>query len=58
MRKQVYSIALDKELVEGIDGAVHYFRYKSRSAFITKAIECMLQDLHKVLLEEATKHED
>lgn len=58
MRKQVYSMALDKELVEGIDGAVHYFKYKSRSAFITQAIEELLQDLHRTLLEESAKHED
>lgn len=58
MRKQVYSIALNKELVDGIDGAVHYFKYKSRSAFITQAIEHLLQDLHKTLLEESIKNEN
>lgn len=58
MRKQVYSIALDSDLVEAINGAVHYFKYKSRSAFITTAIECMLEDLHKTLLEERDKIEN
>ncbi len=58
MRKQVYSIALNKELAEAIDGAVHYFKYKSRSAFITQAIETLLEDLHQTLIKEAKKHEN
>lgn len=57
MRKQVYSMALSKEVVEAVDGAVHYFKYKSRSAFINAAIESLLKDLHKKLLKEQ-KNED
>ncbi len=58
MRKQVYSMALDKELVEAVDGAVHYFKYKSRSAFINSAIEYLLEDLHLTLLKERDKIEN
>lgn len=58
MRKQVYSIALNKELAEAIDGAVHYFKYKSRSAFITEAVEQMLQDLHQSMIKEKELHEN
>jgi len=58
MRKQVYSMALDPPVVEAVDGAVHYFKYKSRSAFITAAIESLLEELHKTLLEERKKIEN
>lgn len=58
MRKQVYSIALDKEVVDAVDGAVRYFKYKSRSAFISVAIEAMLEELHQTLLKEQNKIEN
>lgn len=58
MRKQVYSLALAPDLVEAVDGAVHYFKYRSRSAFIGTAIEYLLEELHQDLLKEAIAHED
>ncbi len=58
MRKQVYSMALSHELVEAIDGAVRYFKYKSRSAFFQAAIESLLEDLHQTLLKEQITNEN
>lgn len=58
MRKQVYSIALSEDVAQAIDGAVHYFKYKSRSAFIQQAIEYMLEDLHKTLIKERERIEN
>jgi len=51
-------MALDQQLVEAVDGAVHYFKYKSRSAFINAAIENLLQELHETLLKEQSKIEN
>lgn len=52
IRKQTYSFALDPRLIEAADKAVIYFEIKSRSAFITEAIERYLIDLHKEIKGE------
>lgn len=52
IRKQTYSLALDPRLIEATDKAVKHFGFKSRSAFITEAIERYLIDLHKEIKGE------
>lgn len=58
MRRQVYSVSIKKDLIEAADGAVHYFKYKSRSAFVEAALEYFLEELHQTLLKEQKKHEN
>lgn len=58
MRRQVYSISTKPELMEAVDGAVKYCKYKSRSALIEICIETFLTDLHETLLKENRDYED
>lgn len=58
MRKQVYSFSTKPELMEAVDGAVKYCKYKSRSSLIEMAIEEFLTDLHETLLKENKDYED
>lgn len=51
-KKKIYSMTFDPKLIHAVDKAVKYFGIKSRSEFLTTAIENYLVKLHKEIENE------